>query len=377
MRVALFTEVFLPKVDGVVNTLCRVLEHLRQRGHEGLVFAPEGGPESFAGARVIGLPSILIPIYPDLKLVPPVVDVEAELMAFEPDAVHIINPVSLGLAGFRAARMLGVPVVASYQTDLPGFAERWGLGMLKEPLWVYFRWLHNQADLNLCPSRATQRELLSQGFERVEVWGRGVDTSRFSPAHRSEQRRMRLSGGHPEAPLLIYVGRLSPEKRVDWLLPVLRALPEARLAIVGAGPSRPILERLFKGTKTVFTGYLGGEDLAQAYASGDIFVFPAANETFGNVVLEAMASGLPVVAPRAGGPLDLVTHGETGLLFDPQDQADLVNAVRRLVQDPGYARSLGAAGLAYAETMSWEVVLDGLFDSYARVASQHRLLAAA
>ncbi|MDH7488202.1 MAG: glycosyltransferase family 1 protein [Anaerolineae bacterium] len=376
MRVALFTEVFLPKVDGVVNTLCRVLEHLRRRGHTGLVFAPDGGPGSFAGTRVIGLPSVAIPIYPELKLVPPLVDVEKELLEFDPDVVHIINPVSLGLAGLRAARSLGVPVVASYQTDLPGFAERWGLGLLREPLWAYFRWLHNQADLNLCPSCATQRELLSQGFERVQVWGRGVDTHRFNPAHRSAERRILLSGGHPEAPLLIYVGRLSPEKRVEWLLPVLKAVPEARLAIVGDGPSRPILERLFKDTNTVFTGHLGGDNLAQAYASGDIFVFPAANETFGNVVLEAMASGLPVVAPRAGEPSDLITHGERGLLFEPGDQDGLVDAVRHLVRDLEYARSLGASGRAYAETLNWELVLDGLFDSYARVAS-HRVLRAA
>jgi len=377
MRIALFTEVFLPKVDGVVNTLCRVLEHLQRRGHQSIVFAPEGGPSRVSGSRIVGLPTVPIPIYPDLKLVPPLVDVESELALFQPDLVHLVNPVSLGVVGLRAARNLGVPVVASYQTDLPGFAERWGLGLLREPLWYYFRWLHNQADLNLCPSQATRRELEYQGFQRLRVWGRGVDTERFNPCHRSLECRLRLSGGDPEAPLLVYVGRLSPEKRVDWLLPVLKALPGTRLAIVGDGPSRPILERLFKGTHTIFTGHLGGKDLSEAYASGDVFVFPAANETFGNVVLEAMASGLPVVAPRAGGPSDLITHGETGLLFEPQDQAALIAAVQRLVGNPEYARQIGEAGRMRAEAMRWDVVLDGLLATYEQAAKLRTLQAAA
>ena len=192
-----------------------------------------------------------------------------------------------------------------------------------------------------------------------------MDTVRFNPRHRSETWRLRLSGGCPESPLLLYVGRLATEKRVEWLRPVLDALPEARLAVVGDGPQRPTLEELFADTPTVFTGYLRGRDLAHAYASADLFVFPSANETFGNVILEAMASGLPVVAPRSGGLVEHVINGENGFLFEPDDLADLINLVRWLVLDPTYIWRLGVTARAYAKSQTWEAVLDGLLDEYA------------
>jgi glycosyltransferase involved in cell wall biosynthesis len=239
------------------------------------------------------------------------------------------------------------------------------MAMLKEPLWTYFRWIHNQADLNLCPSHYTRAELEAHGFERVRVWRHGVDQERFSPLYRDDAWRERLSGGCPEAPVLLYVGRLAPEKRVDWLRPVLDAVPEARLAVVGDGPARPTLEALFAGTHTVFTGYLRGLDLSRAYASADVFCFPSANETFGNVVLEAMASGLPAVAPRSGGPVDQVSDGENGLLTDPEDPRAFVDAARRLVADRPTCQQLGRGARAYAESQSWEAILDDLFETLA------------
>ncbi|NJN96604.1 MAG: glycosyltransferase family 1 protein [Anaerolineales bacterium] len=364
MRIAFFTETFLPKVDGIVNTLCHVLDHLAMRGHASLLFAPEGGPARYANTPVVGLSGFPFPLYPELKLVPPHINLGPRLAAFQPDLIHVLNPVSLGLVGLQQARQLGVPLVASYHTDVPGFAVRWGLGMFHDMLWSYFRWLHNQADLNLCPSRVTLAELEEQGFQRLKVWSRGVDTVRFNPRRRQPEWRQRLTGGQPDAPLFVYVGRLSPEKRVDWLAPVLEAIPSARLAIVGDGPARPALERRLTNTPTVFTGYLGGDDLAHAYAAADIFVFPAANETLGNVVLEAMASGLPVIAPRAGGLLDHVVDGQTGLLFDPESQAHLISTAQQLAGNPDYAHSLGAAGRDRIETQSWTAVLDGLLDDY-------------
>lgn len=244
--------------------------------------------------------------------------------------------------------------------------------MLREPAWAYFRWLHNQADLNLCPSRFTQRQLLAQGFEQVKIWRRGVDHDRFSPRHRSQAWRERLSGGRPDAPLLLYVGRLALEKRVDWLRPVLDALPNVRLAIVGDGPSRPELEELLGGTATTFTGYLQGEDLAHAYASADIFVFPSASETFGNVVLEAMASALPVIVPRSGGPVDHVRHGENGFLFPSEDRLSLVQQAACLVADPALAQQVGARARAYARTQTWGAILDALLETLQGVLDDDR-----
>ena len=377
MRIALFTETFLPKTDGIVNTLCQVLDHLARRGHTSLLFAPAGGPTRYAGTPVVGLTAVPFPLYPELRLVPPTVDVCARLHAFSPDLIHVFNPVSLGVVGLRQARQLGVPAAASYQTDLPGFAARWGLGLFSDLLWGFLRWVHDQADLNFCPSRFTQHELAGQGFRDLRVWGRGVDAERFAPRHAALTWRNRLSDGHPEAPLLVSVGRLAPEKRVAMLRPVIDALPGARLAIVGDGPGRGTLERQFAGTPTVFTGYLRGDELAHAYASADLFVLTGANETFGNVVLEAMASGLPVIVPDTGGQIDHVADGVNGLVYAAEDSDALVAAACRLASDLPATRQLGAAGRVYAERQRWDHVLDGLMQDWQSLVRPSRLALAA
>lgn len=371
MRIALVTETFLPKIDGIVNTLCHLLEHLGARGHETLLLAPEGGPAYFARTPVQHFPAARFGLYPELKFASPFADICSPLGRFNPDLIHVLNPVSLGLAGVWYARTRRIPLVASYHTDVPGFAARWGWGWINPLLWAFFRALHNFANLNLAPSRVTQRELQANNFKRVKVWGRGVNTDLFTPARRSREWRGRLSGGKPEALLLLYVGRLSVEKRVHWLRPLLEALPGARLALVGDGPARASLETLFAGTPATFTGYLRGAELANAYAAADVFVFPAMNETLGNVVLEAMASGLPVVVPRSGGLLDHVTHGHNGLLFEPFEPDDLAASVGHLARFPEYAHRLGAAGRTHAESRRWDVVLDGLLDMYTAVLQRH------
>lgn len=365
MRVALFAETFLPQWGGVTSTTCQLLEHLAHRGHTSLMFAPQGAPSRYADTIIVGLPGVAFPLYPDLRLVPPILHVEDRLTTFRPDLIHLINPASLGLVGLRHARTLGVPVVASYQTDIPGYAARYGLGVLRESLWSYFRWLHNRADLNLCPSQFTRAELEMHGFQRVKVWRHGVDTELFNPLQRCWGWRRRLSGGHPEAPLLLYVGRLAKEKRVDWLRPLVDMLPNACLAIVGDGPMRLALEEDFAGTSTVFTGYLQGQDLAHAYASADLFVFPSANETFGCVILEALASGLPIIAPRSGGLVDHVVDGENGFLFEPDSLEEMTSIIRWLLTNPPYVQRLGWNARAYAETQGWESILDELLEEYA------------
>jgi glycosyltransferase involved in cell wall biosynthesis len=364
MRLAIFTETFLPKWDGIANTLCYLLKHLDVRGHACLMFAPEGAPAQYAETPIVGLPSMTFPFYRDLKLVPPLVDVEAELTSFEPDIVHLVNLASLGLVGMRHAHDLGVPVVASYHTDLPGYARHYGIGLLEDPIWAYFRWLHNQADLNLCPSHFTKKELEAHEFERVDVWGRGVDTERFNPQWRDGEWRNRLTDGNPNSPLMLYVGRLATEKRIDWLRPLLDIVPDARLAIIGDGPIREDLEALFEGTNTIFTGFLDGMDLSRAYAAADLFVFPSASETLGNVVLEAMASGLPVVAAGAGGPVDHVKHRVNGFLSDPDDPADFAALAWRCISDPDLLHTLSESARTYAETQTWELIFDDLLDKY-------------
>lgn len=334
MKIAYFTETFLPKVDGVVNTLCNLLKYLLNNGHESLLFAPAGGPDRFAETPVIQMPGAPFPLYPEIKLVSPFTDVTEELYTYRPDVVHLLHPIGLGFAGLRAAKALGIPVVMSYHTDLVAYARYFGFGALSNLVVRIERWIHNQADLNLCPSGPTLRALEGYGFERLKVWTRGVNTDLFSPTRRDPAMRSRLSGGETEKPLLLFVGRVSHEKRVAWMRPLLDRVPGVRLAIVGDGPARAEMETLFAGTPTVFTGMLRDEELARAYASSDAFVFPSASETLGNVILEAMSSGLPVVTAGAGGPLDLIEHGKTGFFFDPQSEDDFARSVATLIEPP-------------------------------------------
>lgn len=368
MRLALTTETFLPKIDGIVNTLCHLLGHLKQRGVESLLFAPDGGPNRYAATRVVGLPARALPFYPEQQLAAPWADLGPALEAFRPDLVHVLNPFALGVAGVRHARRLGIPLVASYHTDIPGYLQRWGYGFLQRPAWAYLRRLHNRAALNLCPSEQTRRQLDAHGIRRTALWTRGVDTDAFHPGHCSRAMRHRLSGGRPEAPLLLYVGRLAPEKQLDILHATLQTLPGARLALVGDGPARPRLERRFAGLPAAFVGYLHGPELAQAYASADLFVFPSTSETFGNVLLEAMASGLPAVAAAAGGPLEIVHHGRNGLLAAPGDPGAFAARVAAALNDPVARARLAEQARADAEGRSWDAVLDDLLAAYARAA---------
>lgn len=364
MRVAIFSETFLPKVDGIVVKVCKLLSHLEQRGHESILFAPEGAPESYAGTRIVSFQAKQMPFYPELPIVPPWVRPAKILEEYQPDVVHLVNPTSLGLAGLLAAKRLGIPVLASYHTDMPGFAEHWHLGFLSPTIYAIYREIHNQCDLNVCPSEFTRRQLVEHGFEEVHVWRGGVDIELYSPSKRDPSWRQRLTDGHPDRRLLLYIGRVSVEKRIDRLLPVVKALPDISLAIIGDGPKRKELEELFAGTNTLFTGYLKGEDLARAYAAGDVFVFTGDKETFGNVVVEAMASGLPVVAPNSGGVTDLVMNRVSGLLYEPGNTHELVSAVTTLVNDPELAERFGEAGRSLAEKRTWEVTLDELLGYY-------------
>lgn len=364
MRIALFAEQFLPEKNGDGNALCYLLEYFEANGHESILVAPEGGPSNYAGSKIIGLQGFPVPWYPELRLCPPLISAREELFDFFPEVIHLVNPASLGIFGLWHGKEMRIPVVASYQADIQGCTIRWGMPYLKEALWGYYRWLYNQADLNLAPSNYTQAELLNQGFERVRVWSSGVATQRFSPVHHSDEIRRYLSGGESDKTLLLSIGDLTIENRMEKLLPVLKALPDVRLAIVGSGPEENNLKRLFRETPTVFAGDLRGNQLSQALASSDIFVYISEGQASGNLVLEAMASGLAVVAPSSGGILDFVQNGENGLLYDPQNEKSLMDTVQFLIYRHEIARALGNSARKYAEQRDWKSVFDGLMDEY-------------
>ncbi len=368
MRIAFFTETFLPKVDGIVTRLTKTVEHLVAAGDEVLIFCPEGAPETFLGARVVGVPALPLPLYPELKLALPRPAVSEALDRFRPDLVHVVNPAVLGLGGIWLARTRGLPLVASYHTHLPKYLEHYGMGMLEPLLWELLKTAHNQAQLNLCTSTAMVSELAAKGIQHTALWQRGVDTDLFRPSLRSDAMRARLHGTHDDTGnLLLYIGRLSAEKQIERIRPVLAALPQTRLALVGDGPYRSQLERLFEGTATTFVGYLAGEDLASAYASGDAFLFPSSTETLGLVLLEAMAAGCPVVGANRGGIPDIVSHGENGCLYDPDDPPSLVAAVNALLGDPEARRTLRASAREEAERWNWAGATAQLRAYYAAV----------
>ncbi len=376
MRVALFTETFLPKVDGIVTVTCLLLDHLAQRGVETIIVAPRiGRIERYNQTRVHSVPAVTFPLYPELKIGPSNYTTYQQLKAFKPDVTHFIHPVCTGLSGMWMAKRLRIPTLASFHIDVARIAHHYRVGFL-EPLthWLT-RMIFNAADYSLAPSRLIMRQMQAAGVQRVGLWGRGVDAEKFNPRHRSAAMRAELSDGHPEDVILLYVGRLSSEKQIDQLKPVLERVQGTRLALVGDGPARRDLQARFAGTNTRFMGYLKGERLSQAYASADMFVFPSALETFGLVVTEAMAAGLPVVASRVGGVCDVVQEGRTGYTFEVSDIDAMINGVARIAADRGRLAQMGRDARTFAETQTWGAMMDEVIGHYARLAQHERVTA--
>ncbi|MCY7282015.1 MAG: glycosyltransferase family 1 protein [Cyanobacteria bacterium CAN_BIN43] len=377
MRIALFTETFLPKVDGIVTRLSHTVDHLQRLGNQVLVISPDGGLTEYKGAKIHGIPGFPLPLYPELKLALPRPSMRQVLETFQPDLIHLVNPAVLGLGGLYYAKSLDVPLVASYHTHLPKYLEHYGLGMLEGVLWELLKAVHNQAQVNLCTSTAMQEALTSHGIERVAVWQKGVDTELFQPSLGTLEMRSHLTQGHPESPLLLYVGRLSAEKEIDRIKPVLQSIPGARLALVGDGPYRQELEKHFADTPTFFVGYMTGQTLAAAFASADAFVFPSRTETLGLVLLEAMAAGCPVIAANAGGIPDIVSDGVNGYLFDPQEEGGAIAATQRLLSHAAERETLRQNARIEAERWGWAAATRQLQGFYQAVLEERSLPTAA
>lgn len=367
MRVAVFAENFLPKLDGVTRTLAMLLEHLERRGHQTLLFAPVGAPARYAGAEVIPVQGVPLPFYPELRALLPSPLLETRLARFRPDVVHVAEPILLGAAGIKWAQRRGAAVVASYHTNLADYCKHFHLTALGPAVWHYRKLLHDQCATTLCPSSSTLRDLSSRGFLRLGLWPRGVDSQLFHPGRRSDAWRGQVGAGKDDV-ILLYVGRLSFEKNLAHLIAAYRSVANerVRLVLVGDGPARGDLERALRCLPATFTGYLQGEALATAYASADVFAFPSETETFGQVVNEAMASGLAVAALDADGVRDQVVHGETALLSPRGDVAAFAQALQQLAGDAELRRSLAGRARLVAEERTWEGVMDRLIDVYAQ-----------
>ncbi|MFT8395025.1 glycosyltransferase family 4 protein [Propionibacterium sp.] len=374
MRIALFTEVFLPKVDGVVTRVIRTLEQLDRMGHEVLVFAPGSPPQRYAHHKVQRVRSVsLWPIYPELKVGLPTPMIAEQMIRFRPDVVHAVNPAALAAFGVEAAYHRDLPLLASYHTWLADYMIKLRMGWARRPVQSWTRFLHNRAEVNLCTSQVMVERAREHGVQRVDLWPRAVDTVGYRPSRADSAMRHRLTGGHPEAPLAIYIGRMSREKDLTDLVEPIRALAPrgVRLAMVGSGPYRRALEQAFGGTPTVFTGYLSGDDLARAYASADVFVFPSTTETLGLVALESMASGVPVIGVRAGGVPDVITDGVNGFLVDPHDGAGFRQRMLQLFDRPILHAEMAAAARAEAQRHDWRAATEALVDFYRLAIERH------
>ena len=377
MRIALFTETFLPKVDGIVTRLRHTVEQLQRMGNQVLVISPDGGLTEYKGAKIYGVSGFAMPLYPELKMALPRPAIGEAVTQFKPDIIHVVNPAVLGLAGIFYSKTLNIPLIASYHTHIPEYLQHYRLGMLEGLVWELLKAGHNQAQLNLCTSTAMVQALTEHGIERVDLWQRGVDTEMFQPHMASREMRSRLSQGNPDSPLLLYVGRLSAEKEIEQIKPVLDSIPNARLALVGDGPHRQALEKHFEGTATYFVGYLQGLELGAAFASADAFVFPSRTETLGLVLLEAMAAGCPVVAARSGGIPDIVEDGVNGFLFDPTDGQGAIAATQRLLANPQEQEMLRQNARREAECWSWSAATQQLHNYYQAVIDSQVYSAAA
>lgn len=365
MRVAIVAESFLPAINGVTNSVLRVVEHLERSGHEPVVIAPGEGPTSVGSTPVIRVPAIDLPRYDDVRIGVPRLGFTSLLRDLRPDVIHVAAPVVLGAAALRSARRLGIPSVAIFQTDIAGFAKRHGLGRLGPRIWNYLAWVHTMADVTLAPSRASAWTLRAYGVDTVELWPRGVDLERFSPVKRCPDLHRFLA---PDGEVLVgFVGRLAREKQVERLAPLTR-LDGVRVVVVGDGPERSDLERRLPSAR--FVGFQGGEELARFHATNDVFVHTGIDETFCQALQEAMASGVAVVAPSAGGPLDLVQQASNGMFWSPEVPETLQGAVAELVSDPVLRARIGSRARLDVEARPWSKVMETLFDTYSDLAGR-------
>ncbi len=362
-RVALVAESFLPKVDGVSKTAFLTLRYLQQTGREVIVLAPDLAPQAIGQSRVVPLPSVGLPMAPETRMAIPHPVINQTLHDFQPDLIHMFSPALVSITGMLYARQNRIPVIANYQTDLPAYAQHYGLKILSTVVNDWLRNLHNGCHLTLAPSNWTLNQLRSEGYHRLRRWGRGVNTERFNPNHRSQAwREKMLNGRDPNALLCLYVGRLANEKRIDLLLEVART-PGVALTIIGDGYLRDELETQFAGTNTHFMGYIFGEDLGNAYASADVFMFPGESETFGQVVQEALASGLPAVIIHSGGITDQVQSGINGFICN-DDPAEFARAARTLRDDPTLRKHMAHHARLQAEKNPWSGIMAQLETHY-------------
>lgn len=369
LRISLATETYFPQVNGVSRTLDHLVRHCAEQGDRVQLLLPsydQNGQQLPAQVEKRAWRAVALPFY--REVVVPMVNVgmiEKALDTFRPDLVHIATEGPLGWAALRAAKRLQLPVVSSYHTNFPQYLQTYSASFLEPICWHYLRWFHNNTLATFCPSDSTRVLIEGKGFKNVDIWRRGVDNHRFNPGKRDHELRKSIGVG-PDDILTCYAGRLANEKNLAMLFDAWQGLADhdnCHLLVIGDGPLRERLEAR-STPKVIFAGYRYGEELASMYASSDLFVFPSLSETFGNVVLEAMASGLPVIAYDVQGPKDIVRDRQTGTLVSEISASALAAALLEIIGDQDRRRTMGRQARIYAEQQTWEGIMSGIRKRY-------------
>ncbi|MBM7654361.1 glycosyltransferase family 4 protein [Neobacillus cucumis] len=370
MRIAIFTDTFYPDVNGVAKTLKRLTSFLESQKISYKIFAPSSPAKDFTDYPIHRTKSLSFFLYPECRLaLPNLLQMKSEIQSFSPDLIHVATPFNIGLCGVYFSKKMNIPLVCSYHTNFDEYLQYYNLPFLTRLLWNYMHWFHKTCKKIFVPSPATLQLLKQQGFTNLELWPRGVDCKLFHPNH--HKNSFKSDYKLEDSYLLTYVGRLAPEKDLHTLLAVAKTLPpdlnkKIHWLIIGDGPLRKELEAKAPANMT-FTGYLSGKRLAQAYASSDILVFPSPTETFGNVVLESLACGTPVIGAKSGGVQNIIEPGVTGLLCSPGNVQEFTHSILHLLTNHPLRKQMGNAGRHYALTQSWEQILNNLIYQYSDI----------
>lgn len=368
MRIAIFTDTFFPQINGVTNTLGKMTEYFERNGIDYKIFAPKYDEEvNYSAERFYSLKFFL---YPDCRIAfPNIFKISQTLLEFRPDLIHLMTEFNMGITGLRYGKKNNIPIISNYSTNFSQYTDYYKLDFLKQSIWDYLKWFHNQSSLTLCPSFESQKILKQNDIGNTEIFSRGIDTAKFHPSNRDENLRKEL--GVEEKIVFLNVGRVSYEKDLDLLIESYGRLKlkygkRISLIITGEGPYLNKCKAALPDD-TIFTGFKTGQELSKIYASSDIFVCPSSTETFGNVILEAMASGLPVIGADAGGVKETIMHNRNGLKFEARNSVDLENAMIELIEDPSLRERLRDMGIRSAGERSWHRIMGGLVGLYERI----------
>ncbi|GHI01135.1 glycosyltransferase family 4 protein [Neobacillus kokaensis] len=370
MKIAIFTDTYYPDINGVARTLKHFTSYLEKQNISYKVFAPNSDSTEYISSNIRRFKSWSFFLYPECRLaLPNMFQLKAELEAFSPDIIHVATPFNMGLCGIYLAKKLAIPLVASYHTDFDHYLQFYELQLLSHILWKYMKWFHKPCKKIFVPSHETLTQLTLHGFANLEIWPHGVDCELFHPYYGNEA--IRKQHGVSRKYVLTFVGRLAPEKDIKTLMAVANALPaeineQVQWLIVGDGPLKAEMEAQSPANMT-FTGYLTGEALAEIYSASDLFVFPSPTETFGNVVIEALASGTPAITANSGGVKNIIKHGVTGFLCETGNAVEFTDAIIKLISNDCLRKKFGSEGRNYALTQNWDTIFDHLLWQYQSV----------